>query len=303
MSTGAVAMLGLSPPEAAPGTYTAPTVYVPIRSVSPSRSVEVVDTEAIVAGDLLPRSQQYEQGAVTAGVNFEMPLQRGESGDQFWQWLLGGARTGDGTAGNPYAWANAALAARSVLTRLPSTDGDNQPVAFVGSQVGSWTLDLGDLNSPVTLAIEAMAMNTDESQADPTPAVVVAAAYAGPHATLTAAPATKLTSLSIAGNNQLAARHTLGTQVTLPHLPEGLREIVWTIGSEHAADDWADLARSENPTVDVTLDLAAGTDRLRVASTVRLDGSSVLPDVARGPLAHSITARALTLAVTRWSTA
>ena len=302
MTTGATSILGLSAPEGTPGTYAAPATYVPLRSLSPSLAVEQVSTDAIVAGDLLPRAQQYEAGAITAGASFEIPLQRGASGDQFWQWMLGGARTGAGTAADPWTWALAALAPRTLLTRLPSTDGDAQPTAFVGAQVGSWTLAIGGPSDPVTLAVEVMAMDVDTSQSDPTPSITVAAAYAAAHATLTATPATKLQGLTIACNNQLAARHTIGSQVTLPHLPENLREVVWTVDTEHAADDWTDLAASDDPTTTLRLDLAAGADALRIESAIRLDGSSVLPDVARGPLTATIAGNATSLAVKRWST-
>lgn len=119
------------------GTAVTPTVWVPLVDESISQEIDRLESDAIISGARVLRSQQWEPGAVTAGGDLGF-----EVNDKSKGLLLKHMFGGTGTTG-PFTPADLSGLGLTVQVGVPDVDtGTVRPKTLAGAKVASWEIGL-----------------------------------------------------------------------------------------------------------------------------------------------------------------
>ena len=116
------------------GTAVTPTVWVPLVSESLQSEIARLDSEAIITGQRVLRSQQWSLGAETVSGDIGLELN-----DQSKGLLLKHMFGGSSTTG-PFSAADLSGLGLTVQVGIPDTAGTVNPKTFAGCKVSSWEL-------------------------------------------------------------------------------------------------------------------------------------------------------------------
>lgn len=121
------------------GIPVAPTVHVPFVSESISQDIDRLESEAIITGQRMLRSQQWSEGDTTAGGDIQMELNDLSKGLLLKHMFGGSSTTG------PFSPADMGGLGLTVQVGVPdTTDGTVHPKTLAGGKVGTWEVALAE---------------------------------------------------------------------------------------------------------------------------------------------------------------
>lgn len=134
--SGLGAQLGFGD-ESAWGVAATPTVFVPMVSESITHEIARLESEAIIAGQRVMRSQQWAEGAVTASGDVQMELNDVSKGLLLKHMFGGSSLTG------PFSPADMAGLGLTTQVGVPDVDtGTVRPKTLIGGKVASWEIGM-----------------------------------------------------------------------------------------------------------------------------------------------------------------
>jgi hypothetical protein len=123
--------------EAVWGTAVAPTVHVPLVEESITEEIARLESDGIISGARVRRSQQWEPGTVTASGDIGLEL-NDQSKGLLLKHMFGGASTA-----GPFSPADLTGLGLSVQVGVPDVDtGTVRPKTLAGGKVASWEIGL-----------------------------------------------------------------------------------------------------------------------------------------------------------------
>lgn len=125
--------------EATWGIPVAPTVHVPFVSESIAQDIDRLESEAIIAGQRMLRSQQWSEGDTVAGGDVQMEVNDLSKGLLLKHMFGGSSTTG------PFSPADLGGLGLTVQVGVPdTTDGTIHPKTLAGGKVASWEVGLAE---------------------------------------------------------------------------------------------------------------------------------------------------------------
>lgn len=136
IKTGMNAQIGFGD-ETTWGVAVTPTIFVPLLNESLGQQIERIESDAIIPGARVLRSQEWSEGAVTAGGDIGLELY-----DRSMGLLLKHMFGGSSTTG-PFTPADLTGLGLTAQVGVPDTaTGTVRPKTYAGNKVASWELGL-----------------------------------------------------------------------------------------------------------------------------------------------------------------
>jgi hypothetical protein len=214
--------------ESVYGTPVTVTSFVPLVSESLTQEIERIESEGIIAGARLLRSEQWAPGNVTVEGEIQHELFQQGAGVLF-KHMFGAVNT---TGAGPYThtFTPGDLTGDGFTTQLgrPRADGTVQPFTYSGCKVQSWEIAL-EAGQNATLGINVVGQQEDDATALATASYVTGGAtpFNFRHGTVTiGGAAAKVRAITLSGENTLSTdRRILGQAYVDEPLEAGLRNI------------------------------------------------------------------------------
>jgi Phage tail tube protein len=261
-------------------TYgTAVTVdrFVPLVSESLSNEIERIESDAIIAGARLLRSEQWQPGNINVAGDVQHELFQQGVGLLFEHML--GARNTSGAGPYTHTYTPGDLTTKGFTTQVgkPRVDGTVQAFTYSGCKVAEWEIALeAGKNATLGLTLLGQQEATATALATATFLAGQAKPFIFTHGTVTIGGSpVKVRSVTISGNNGLADdRRNVGQAFIDEPIESGLREITGTITMEFK--DLTEYTRYVNGTeFAAVLALNAGAAaQATITMNARYDGAT-----------------------------
>lgn len=279
--TGLAAQLGVKE-EVTYGTAVTVDRFFEFNSESLSTTIERMESQGLRAGQRVLRSDRWKAGLKTVEGSVELEVH--STGFGFWleQALGGVVTTNPGTTAYLHVFTPGDLPEGFTMQiGRPSNDGTVRAFTYEGCRINSWELS-ADVGSLLMFSADVIAEDEVTDTALATASYNDDELLTFVHGSLTiGGSAVDVTSFSLAGANNLAARNRLGAQVTKKPLETSWREYT---GSIEAYFDDLDLYNLYvNGTVgQLVLTFNLGTDSIEsghdyeliITAEVRYDGDT-----------------------------
>lgn len=289
MPGGAEAQIGWVA-EVTPGTAVTVTKFLPFRSENIKQNIEYLDTQTL-SSRLTLRKTKAGRKSVEGGFTTELP-------NVTLATLLKAAMgTVNTTGSGPYVHTATPGATTSTALTVqvgrPATDGTVHPFTYAGMKVSEWTIQ-ASVGEIATLEVQFVGMTETTATALATQTISSSwSPFVFTEASLTigGSASNNVRDFSFTGNNQIEARHRLGSATSKNPLGIGVREYTGTVTTDF--DNLTDYNRFVNGTeAALVATFSNGTDTLVGTMNVQFVGET--PEVSGNELlAQNLPYRAL----------
>ena len=295
LASGMAAQIGFAA-ETTYGTYVAPTRFVPLVNESMKKVPKRLESEGIISGARVLRSQQWAAGDVDVDGGVALELYDRSIG-LLLKWCFGAVATaGAGPFTHTFTPGDLADDFFTMQVGKPDAGGTVRAFSYLGCMVKSWEIacKAGEI---ATFGMDVVAQ--DATTAQPLAANSLATGirpmtYTGGGVTLAGAT-TRVREMTLSGDNSLAIddRRFLGSGLIQQPKEAGLREIKGSFECDF--NDLAEYDRLINASeLALVWTMAAGAQTLVATMNVRYDDANatvegrkmlkqVVPFVAVGP--------------------
>lgn len=260
--------------EVTPGTPVTVDTFLPVNEETLRQDIERIEDRAIRAGRLT--SPGWSPGRNTLTGPVVMPVWNVDVA-LLWYQLFGAVSTVGASAPFTHTFTPGDLTGKALTWQvgLPDIGGTVRAKTWAGGKVDTWTLAANE-GEAATLTVNLRAMT------EATDTALAAASYDAAlqrfiftHATVTIAgsePAL-VRSVSLEGNNQIVARHGVGSAASKEPLENDIRVYSGTLMTDF--EDLTAYNRFVNGTeAELKIALSNGTESLEITSNVRFDGET-----------------------------
>lgn len=276
LKSGLAAQLGVKA-ETTWGTFVAPTRFYPLISESLTEDIDRLESEGIIAGARVLRSEQWAAGNVDVGGDIQTELYQQGMGALLKACFGAVATTGAGPYTHTFTPGDLTDDHLSVQVGKPDVAGTVQPFSFYGMKVTDWELSM-DAGGLVTLSTSLIGkqLATSDSLATASYGTGSATPFTFKHASATiAGSAANVKKLTITGSNGLDGdRRFIGSEYRAEPLEAELREYGGTVDLEFENLTQYNRFRNANEVALVSTISAGASASLTTTMNVRFDGST-----------------------------
>lgn len=276
IKSGLAAQLGVKA-ETTWGTFVAPTRFYPLISESLTEEIDRLESEGIIAGQRVLRSEQWAAGNVDVGGDIQTELYQQGMGALLKACFGAVATTGAGPYTHTFTPGDLTDDHLSVQVGKPDTAGTVQPFSFYGMKVTDWELSIeaGGLVA-LTTSLVGKQLATSDSLATASYGTGAATPFTFKHATASVAGgAANVKKLTIKGSNGLDTdRRFIGSEYRAEPLEADLREYGGTVDLEFESLTQYNRFRNANEVALVSTISAGASASLTTTMNVRFDGST-----------------------------
>ena len=276
LKSGMAAQLGVKA-ETTWGTFVAPTRFYPLISESLTEEIDRLESEGIIAGQRVLRSEQWAAGNVDVGGDIQTELYQQGMGALLKACFGAVATTGAGPYTHTFTPGDLTDDHLSVQVGKPDTAGTVQPFSFYGMKVTDWELSIeaGGLVK-LTTSLVGKQLATSDSLATASYGTGAATPFTFKHATASVAGgAANVKKLTIKGSNGLDGdRRFIGSEYRAEPLEADLREYGGTVDLEFESLTQYNRFRNANEVALVSTISAGASASLTPPMTVRFDGAT-----------------------------
>lgn len=290
--SGIAAQLGFKE-ETVWGTAVTVDRFVPLVSESLTNEIERLESEAIIAGARLLRSQQWSAGGIAVAGDVELELYDRSVGMLFKHMFGSVVTAGAGPYTHTCTPGSMTGLGLTVQVGRPDVGGTVRPFTFAGCKVASWSLECsaGEI-AKHTLSLVGKSETTGTALATASYASGIKPMTFVGGAVSLGGSSVNCKGFTLEGDNGLATeRMFLGSQYVAEPLEENLREYSGTVELEfESLTQYAHYTAGDELAAVFTL--ASGASTVVVTTNVRYDGES--PQVGgREILTQSIPVKVL----------
>lgn len=276
LKSGLAAQLGVKA-ETTWGTFVAPTRFYPLVGESLTEEIERIESEGIITGARLLRSEQWAAGNVDVGGDIQTELYQQGMGALLLACFGAVATTGSGPYTHTFTPGDLTDDHLSVQVGKPDVAGTVQPFSFSGMKVTDWELsiDAGGLVM-LTASLLGKLLVTSESLATASYGTGAATPFTFKHASATiAGSAANIKKLSLKGSNGLDGdRRFIGSEYRAEPLEAELREYSGTADLEFESLTQYNQFRNASEVALVATISAGASASLTITMNVRFDGAT-----------------------------
>lgn len=274
--SGLAAQLGVKA-ETTWGTFVAPTRFYPLISESLTEEIDRIESEGIIAGARVLRSEQWAAGNVDVGGDIQTELYQQGMGALLKACFGAVSTSGAGPYTHTFTPGDLTDDHLSVQVGKPDVAGTVQPFSFVGMKVTDWELAM-EAGGLVTLSTSLVgkSLATSESLATASYGTGAATPFTFKHASATiAGGAANVKKLTISGSNGLDTdRRFIGSEYRAEPLEAELREYGGTVDLEFENLTQYNQFRNANEVALVSTISAGASASLTTTMNVRFDGAT-----------------------------
>lgn len=276
LKSGMAAQLGVKA-ETTWGTFVAPTRFYPLISESLTEEIDRIESEGIIAGQRVLRSEQWAAGNVDVGGDIQTELYQQGMGALLKACFGAVATTGAGPYTHTFTPGDLTDDHLSVQVGKPDTAGTVQPFSYYGMKMTDWELSIeaGGLVM-LTTSLVGKQLATSDSLATASYGTGAATPFTFKHATASVAGgAANVKKLTIKGSNGLDTdRRFIGSEYRAEPLEADLREYGGTVDLEFESLTQCNRFRNANEVALVSTISAGASASLTTTMNVRFDGST-----------------------------
>lgn len=276
LKSGMAAQLGVKA-ETTWGTFVAPTRFYPLISESLTEEIDRLESEGIIAGQRVLRSEQWAAGNVDVGGDIQTELYQQGMGALLKACFGAVATTGAGPYTHTFTPGDLTDDHLSVQVGKPDVAGTVQPFSYYGMKVTDWELSIeaGGLVM-LTTSLVGKQLATSDSLATASYGTGAATPFTFKHATASVAGgAANVKKLTIKGSNGLDTdRRFIGSEYRVEPLEADLREYGGTVDLEFESLTQYNRFRNANEVALVSTISAGASASLTTTMNVRFDGST-----------------------------
>lgn len=276
LKSGMAAQLGVKA-ETTWGTFVAPTRFYPLISESLTEEIDRLESEGIIAGQRVLRSEQWAAGNVDVGGDIQTELYQQGMGALLKACFGAVATTGAGPYTHTFTPGDLTDDHLSVQVGKPDTAGTVQPFSFYGMKVTDWELSIeaGGLVA-LTTSLVGKQLATSDSLATASYGTGAATPFTFKHATASVAGgAANVKKLTIKGSNGLDTdRRFIGSEYRAEPLEADLREYSGSVDLEFESLTQYNRFRNANEVALVSTISAGAAASLTTTMNVRFDGAT-----------------------------
>lgn len=276
LKSGLAAQLGVKA-ETTWGTFVAPTRFYPLISESLTEEIARLESEGIIAGARVLRSEQWAAGNVDVGGDIQTELYQQGMGALLKACFGAVSTSGAGPYTHTFTPGDLTDDHLSVQVGKPDVAGTVQPFSFVGMKVTDWELAM-EAGGLVTLSTSLVgkSLATSESLATASFGTGAATPFTFKHASATiAGGAANVKKLTIKGSNGLDGdRRFIGSEYLAEPLEADLREYSGTVDLEFENLTQYNRFRNADEVALVSTISAGASASLTTTMNVRFDGAT-----------------------------
>lgn len=276
LKSGMAAQLGVKA-ETTWGTFVAPTRFYPLISESLTEEIDRLESEGIIAGQRVLRSEQWAAGNVDVGGDIQTELYQQGMGALLKACFGAVATTGAGPYTHTFTPGDLTDDHLSVQVGKPDVAGTVQPFSFYGMKVTDWELSIeaGGLVM-LTTSLVGKQLATSDALATASYGTGAATPFTFKHATASVAGgAANVKKLTIKGSNGLDTdRRFIGSEYRAEPLEADLREYGGTVDLEFESLTQYNRFRNANEVALVSTISAGASASLTTTMNVRFDGAT-----------------------------
>lgn len=276
LKSGMAAQLGVKA-ETTWGTFVAPTRFYPLISESLTEEIDRLESEGIIAGQRVLRSEQWAAGNVDVGGDIQTELYQQGMGALLKACFGAVATTGAGPYTHTFTPGDLTDDHLSVQVGKPDVAGTVQPFSFYGMKVTDWELSIeaGGLVM-LTTSLVGKQLATSDALATASYGTGAATPFTFRHATASVAGgAANVKKLTIKGSNGLDTdRRFIGSEYRAEPLEADLREYGGTVDLEFESLTQYNRFRNANEVALVSTISAGASASLTTTMNVRFDGAT-----------------------------
>lgn len=276
LKSGMAAQLGVKA-ETTWGTFVAPTRFYPLISESLSEEIARLESEGIIAGQRVLRSEQWAAGNVDVAGDIQTELYQQGMGALLKACFGAVATTGSGPYTHTFTPGDLTDDHLSVQIGKPDVAGTVQPFSFYGMKVPEWELSMeaGGLVT-LTTSLAGKQLATSDALATASFGSGAATPFTFKHATAAiAGGAANVKKLTIKGTNGLDTdRRFLGSEYRAEPLEADLRDYSGTVDLEFESLTQYNRYRNANEVALVSTISAGASASLTTTMNVRFDGAT-----------------------------
>jgi len=276
LKSGLAAQLGVKA-ETTWGTFVAPTRFYPLISESLTEDIDRLESEGIIPGARVLRSEQWAAGNIDVGGSIETELYQQGMGALLKACFGAVSTAGDGPYAHTFTPGDLTDDHLSVQVGKPDVAGTVQPFSFYGMKVTDWELSI-EAGGLVTLSTSLIGkqLATSDSLATASFGTGTATPFTFKHASATVAGgAANVKKLSIKGSNGLDAdRRFIGSEYRAEPLEAELREYSGTVDLEFESLTQMNQFRNATEVALVSTISAGASASLTTTMNVRFDGAT-----------------------------
>ena len=276
LKSGMAAQLGVKA-ETTWGTFVAPTRFYPLISESLSEEIARLESEGIIAGQRVLRSEQWAAGNVDVAGDIQTELYQQGMGALLKACFGAVATTGSGPYTHTFTPGDLTDDHLSVQIGKPDVAGTVQPFSFYGMKVPEWELSMeaGGLVT-LTTSLAGKQLATSDALAPASFGSGAATPFTFKHATAAiAGGAANVKKLTIKGTNGLDTdRRFLGSEYRAEPLEADLRDYSGTVDLEFESLTQYNRYRNANEVALVSTISAGASASLTTTMNVRFDGAT-----------------------------
>jgi len=276
LKSGMAAQLGVKA-ETTWGTFVAPTRFYPLISESLTEEIDRLESEGIIAGQRVLRSEQWAAGNVDVGGDIQTELYQQGMGALLKACFGAVDTTGAGPYTHTFTPGDLTDDHLSVQVGKPDVAGTVQPFSFYGMKVTDWELSIeaGGLVM-LTTSLVGKQLATSDALATASYGTGAATPFTFKHATASVAGgAANVKKLTIKGSNGLDTdRRFIGSEYRAEPLEADLREYGGTVDLEFESLTQYNRFRNANEVALVSTISAGASASLTTTMNVRFDGAT-----------------------------
>ena len=276
LKSGLAAQLGVKA-ETTWGTFVAPTRFYPLISESLTEEIDRLESEGIIPGARVLRSEQWAAGNVDVGGSIETELYQQGMGALLKACFGAVSTSGAGPYTHTFTPGDLTDDHLSVQVGKPDVAGTVQPFSFYGMKVTDWELSM-EAGGLVTLSTSLIGkqLATSDSLATASFGTGTATPFTFKHASATVAGgAANVKKLTIQGSNGLDGdRRFIGSAYRAEPLEAELREYSGTVDLEFESLTQYNRYRDASEVALVATISAGAAASLTTTMNVRFDGST-----------------------------
>lgn len=276
LKSGLAAQLGVKA-ETTWGTFVAPTRFYPLISESLTEEIDRLESEGIIAGARVLRSEQWAAGNVDVGGDIQTELYQQGMGALLKACFGAVATTGAGPYTHTFTPGDLTDDHLSVQVGKPDVAGTVQPFSFYGMKATDWELSI-EAGGLVTLSTSLIGkqLATSDSLATASYGTGSATPFTFKHASATiAGSAANVKKLTITGSNGLDSdRRFIGSEYRAEPLEAELREYSGTVDLEFESLTQMNRFRNATEVALVSTISAGASASLTTTMNVRFDGAT-----------------------------
>lgn len=276
LKSGMAAQLGVKA-ETTWGTFVAPTRFYPLISESLTEEIDRLESEGIIAGQRVLRSEQWAAGNVDVGGDIQTELYQQGMGALLKACFGAVATTGAGPYTHTFTPGDLTDDHLSVQVGKPDVAGTVQPFSFYGMKATDWELSIeaGGLVM-LTTSLVGKQLATSDALATASYGTGAATPFTFKHATASVAGgAANVKKLTIKGSNGLDTdRRFIGSEYRAEPLEADLREYGGTVDLEFESLTQYNRFRNANEVALVSTISAGASASLTTTMNVRFDGAT-----------------------------